>query len=136
MLFHKHSPNKMDGFTLVELTIVIILVSVVSITTFTFFNTTIKRYFPLHEEGLAFSELSASSQRVAKVLRGLTDITAADSDGITCYAYFAPQDTYVSLIKYYKSNGSLLADVTPMTSNPPVGTPITASKKLSLLYKR
>jgi prepilin-type N-terminal cleavage/methylation domain-containing protein len=129
MLQIKHPPKSQCGFTLVELTTVIILLSIVSISTFTLINTTIKRYFPLHEEGLAFTELSYGSQRVAKVLRGLTDITQADSNGITCYTYFAPQDNYVSLVKYYKSGGSLIVEVTPMTANPPIGTPITASKK-------
>ncbi len=123
---HKHNQT---GFTLAELTVVIVLVSIISISTFTFFNSAIKRYFPLHEEGLAFSELSYGSQRVAKVLRGLTDITQASADGITLYSYFAPQDTYVSLVQYYKQNGSLKVDVTPMTANPPIGTPITANKK-------
>ena len=118
-----------SGFTLAELTVVIVLVSIISISTFTFFNSALKRYLPLHEEGLAFSELSYGSQRIAKVLRGLTDITAASADGITCYTYFAPQDAYVSLVEYYKDNGSLKVDVTPMTANPPIGTPITASKK-------
>lgn len=117
------------GFTLAELTVVIVLVSIISISAFTFFNSSLKRYLPLHEEGLAFTELSYGSQRIAKVLRGLTDITAASADGITCYTYFAPQDSYVSLVQYYKSSGSLMVDVTPMTANPPIGTPITASKK-------
>lgn len=124
-----YNRKNQHGFTLSELTVVIVLIAIVSITAFTLINTTIKRYFPLHEEGLAFTELSYGSQRVAKVLRGLTDISQADSDGITCYTYFAPQDEYVSLVQYYKSNGSLKVDVTPMTANPPIGTPITANKK-------
>jgi len=117
------------GFTLVEMLVVMAIAGLASVTLFTFANTAIKRYFPLHEEGLAFSEMSIGAQRIASVVRGLTDINAATSDNLDIYAYFSPQDVYVSQISYYKSNGKLLADITPMTANPPIGIPIIASKK-------
>ena len=78
-----------------------------------------------------FSEMAEQSQRVVQVLRGLTDIVSESDNDITAYAYFSPADTYVSLVHYYLSADSkkLMVDVTPMTSNPPIGTPITAQKK-------
>lgn len=98
---------------------------------YTFFKTNFFTYLNLQKDATGFTELASQSQRVGNVLRGLTDIQAAQDDEITLYGYFFPTDTYVSLITYYKSNDGtkLYADVTPMTSNPPIGTPITADKK-------
>jgi hypothetical protein len=96
-----------------------------------FFKTNLFTYLNLQKDATNFTDLAGQSQRVGNVLRGLTDITDAQDNEITLYGYFFPTDTYVSLIRYYKNTGGtqLLADVTPMTSNPPLGTPIAASKK-------
>lgn len=119
------------GFTLIELVVVITLIGIIGTASYTFFNTSTNQYLAIQQDGIVFGDLAAQSQRVAQVLRGLTDITTATSNDITIYAYFYPNDTYVSLIHYYKNAGgtSLFADVTPMTANPPIGTPITASLK-------
>jgi hypothetical protein len=52
---------------------------------------------------------------------------------LTIYAYFSPNDTYVSLVHYYVSGSTLLADTTHMTANPPIGNPITSSKVTSTI---
>lgn len=129
------------GFTLVEVLVTMLLVGIISTTAFTFFNTSFNQYLALQQDGMVFGDLAQSSQRIAQVLRGLTNITAASADGMTIYAYFYPNDTYVSLINYYKNadGTALYADVTPMTANPPNGTPIAANKKtytiIGSLYK-
>jgi hypothetical protein len=71
------------------------------------------------------------SQRIGKVLRGLTDVTQATNTEITVYAYFSPNDAYVSLIHYYKNAAGtkMFADVTPMSADPPNGTLLTAQEK-------
>ena len=123
--------SKSGGYTLVELTIGIFLIGVITTTFFTFANTSVNQYVSLHKDSILFADLATQSQRIANVLRGLTDITAADANSITVYAYFAPNDTYVSKINYYKNQEGtkLFADVTDMTANPPTGTEIPASKK-------
>ncbi|MDB5183014.1 MAG: hypothetical protein JWO47_798 [Candidatus Saccharibacteria bacterium] len=124
-------PNNSKGFTLIELMISIAVISVLSTTFFTFFNTTISQYLSLHRDSLAFADLATQSQRIGNVVRGVTDITLANDNELTAYAYFAPSDTYVSIVHYYltNSNTKLLADVTHMTANPPIGTPISSSLK-------
>lgn len=119
------------GFTLVELMIVIVLIGIVGTTFFVFFNDSLSQYLALQKDGTAFTGLASQSQRLANVLRGLTDITSESANEITCYAYFAPNDTYTSQIHYYLSSDGkkLLADVTPMTANPPIGTLITSQTK-------
>lgn len=127
----KPALTNQEGFTLTELIIALAIISVISIGVFAFFGTSLKSYFKLQEDSLAISDVAANSQRIANVVRGATDITIANNSNISMYSYFSPYDQYVSLIKYYPdaTGTKLLADVTRMTSNPPLGTLITDSVK-------
>ncbi|HKX72513.1 MAG TPA: prepilin-type N-terminal cleavage/methylation domain-containing protein [Candidatus Saccharimonadales bacterium] len=120
-----------QGFSLAEFVIGLSIIGILIVVAYPFFNTTLRQFFVLEQEGLMFSQLSMQSQRLAKVLRGATDITQATNTEVTVYAYFAPNDTYVSLIHYYKNAAGtkLLADITPMTANPPTGTLLTAQQR-------
>lgn len=120
-----------SGFTIVEVIVTLLLVSIVTTIMITFSNTSVSQYLGLQQDGVAFGDVATQTQRVATVLRGLTDISTATGSDLSIYAYFFPSDTYVSQVHYYKSadNTKLLADVTPMTANPPNGTLITSSKK-------
>jgi hypothetical protein len=113
------------------MTIVIVLIGIIVVPSYTFFNTSFNQYLSLQTEGSSFTDLATQSQRLANVLRGATDIMTATADEVDCYAYFAPSDAYVSRIRYYKAAGNtkLLADVTRMTGNPPSGAPIADSKE-------
>lgn len=119
------------GFTLIEVIVAMVLMGIMSATAFLFFNNTFSQYFALQKDGSNFTDLAAQSQRIANVLRGLTDIVSETSNDLVVYAYFSPSDTYTSQIHYYENaNGTmLLADVTRMTANPPIGTLITTSTK-------
>lgn len=118
-----------SGFTLVELTVVIVMIGIIIVPAYTFFNTSFSQYISLQKEGSGLSDLTTQSQRIATVLRGVTAINSASADSIDCYAYFAPSDNYVSRIRYYKNAGNtqMFADVTRMTSNPPIGTEVPDS---------
>ncbi|HET9412089.1 MAG TPA: prepilin-type N-terminal cleavage/methylation domain-containing protein [Candidatus Saccharimonadales bacterium] len=120
-----------SGFSLAEFVIGLAILGILIVVAYPFFNTTLKQFFTLEQEGLTFSQLSMQSHRIAKVLRGATDITQAQNTETTVYAYFAPNDAYVSLIRYYKNvaGTKLLADVTPMSANPPNGTLLDAQKR-------
>ncbi len=120
-----------SGFSLVELLVVISLVGIIVVTFSSFFTNYLILYSKYQQDSLAFSEMAQQSQRVVQVLRGLTDIVSESDNDITAYAYFSPADTYVSLVHYYLSADSkkLMVDVTPMSANPPIGSPITAQKK-------
>lgn len=131
MLAHKKDSTTQSGFTLTELIISISIIGVIAGGVYGFFGTSIKSYFKLQEDSLAMSDVAANSQRIANVIRGTTDITVASNSSVSMYSYFSPYDQYVSLIKYYPdgTGKKLLADVTRMTSNPPVGTLISGSLK-------
>jgi prepilin-type N-terminal cleavage/methylation domain-containing protein len=132
-LSHHNRPlaTAQRGFTLIELLIVMVITLIVVAAFYTFFKTSLFTYLNLQRDATHFTELAAKSHRISNVVRGLTDITVAQAEEMTVYAYFYPTDTYVSLIHYYKNAGGtgLFADVTPMTANPPIGTPITADMK-------
>ena len=120
-----------DGFTIVELSMVMILIAIISTATYTFINTSTSQYLALQQDGIVFGDLAFQSQRIAQVVRGLTDISQASADEITMYAYFYPKDSYASLVRYYSDSTktNFYADVTTMTANPPIGTPIASTKK-------
>lgn len=85
-------------------------------------------YYGLQSDSINSIQMTEEIERIASVLRGLTDIVSATPNNLSAYAYFSPNDTYVSLINYYvnAAGNEVLATVTPMTSNPPNGTPITS----------
>ena len=123
--------NNQSGFSIVELLVVISLIGILSTIVFASFNSSINQYFSLQREGTNFTDLAGQSNRIANVLRGLYDIEAANQNEIVVYAYFFPNDQYASKVHYYKNtaNTKLYADVTPMTANPPIGTPISSKIK-------
>lgn len=126
-----------SGITLVELMIVVAITGIISSTVYLFFNNSIVQYLHLQKDGSSFGELNLECQRIANVLRGLTDIASASSNDLQVYAYFSPSDTYVSQIHYYENSNKtqLLADVTQMTADPPVGTPIVSTKKTYVIIE-
>jgi prepilin-type N-terminal cleavage/methylation domain-containing protein len=123
--------NKQAGFSLVELLVVIALVGVIFASFATFFMNYLGLYSRYQKDASNFTELASQSQRVSQVLRGVTDLVTVDANELVGYAYFAPIDIYTSQVRYYLSadKKQLLVDVTPMTSNPPYGTLLTAQKK-------
>lgn len=120
-----------QGFTLIELMVVIAVAAIITISFSVFFNNYLNFYARYQRDSTNFTALARQSQRVANVLRGVTDITSADNNDLVAYAYFSPGDVYVSQIHYYlnASATALMADVTPMTANPPTGALITSKLK-------
>ncbi len=120
-----------SGFTIVELVVVIVLVGIIFTGIYAFFNTSFSQYMGLQQDSSTYNDLAYQSQRVATVVRTATEITSANQNDLTMYAYFWPNDAYVSKVRYYLGAGNtkLFADVTPMSANPPLGTPISAQLK-------
>jgi len=116
------------GFTLVELLVTVSLVAIIFATFASFFTNYLILYSKYQTDAADFTELAGQSQRIADVLRGVTDITNPGANTLTVYAYFSPNDTYVSQVSYFLSSSGkqLMATITPMTANPPTGTLITS----------
>ncbi|MEK7594308.1 MAG: prepilin-type N-terminal cleavage/methylation domain-containing protein [Patescibacteria group bacterium] len=132
-MLSRKKPTTKDskGFTLVELLVVFSLVAILFVSFGSFFTNYLYLYFGYQKDANSFSEIANQATRISDVMRGITDITSETSTDLNAYAYFAPTDTYVSVVRYYLSadGKSVMVDVTPMTSNPPNGTVITAAKK-------
>ena len=125
--------NKSSGFTLLELIVTIALIGIFSTIFLIVFKSTLFSYLDLQKQASSFGQMSNEASRIATVLRGATSVRAAADNDLTVYAYFYPSDNYVSQVRYYvaATNGQkqLIAELTPMTANPPVGTLDTAKSK-------
>ncbi len=131
-MFHHKLLKSTAGFTLVELMIVIVVIGVLFATFAEFFDNNLILFLNQQQNSMNLTELQAESQRIADVLRGATDIVSDEPNQLSVYAYFSFTNQYVSLVNYYlnSSKTQLLASVTPMTANPPIGTPITSQTKV------
>jgi hypothetical protein len=109
---------------------VILVSSLIGIVVFGVANNTFNQYFSLQKDSVQFGDLALQSQKIAGVLRGISNIDSVDNNDLNVYAYFSPNDTFVSLVHYYLNTPktTLYADVTHMTANPPNGSLITSSK--------
>ncbi len=112
--------------------IVIVVIGVLFATFAEFFDNNLILFLNQQQNSMNLTELQAESQRIADVLRGATDIVSDEPNQLSVYAYFSFTNQYVSLVNYYlnSSKTQLLASVTPMTANPPIGTPITSQTKV------
>ncbi len=123
--------NNQTGFSLIELLIVMVVVGVMFTTFASFFTNYLILYSQYQKDGGNFTELASQSQRMAQVIRGATDLVSVEADELVAYTYFSPGDAFTSQIRYYlnPAKTQLLADVTPMDGNPPVGNLLTAQMK-------
>lgn len=125
--------NDEAGFTLTELLITLILVTLVGITFLTIFRSSLSNFVNMQGDASSSVQLNTQANRIGMVLRGVTGITSASANDLVVYSYFYPSDTYVSLLHYYlQTSGGytkVMADLTPMSANPPIGTPLTAKKR-------
>ena len=92
------STNCQKGFTIFELLVVFVVLGIIAGSTVIFLGNAYRQFFALQEDSSIHAELSIQSQRIAKVVRGTTDVVAAANNDLSVYAYFSPNDTYVSLI--------------------------------------
>jgi prepilin-type N-terminal cleavage/methylation domain-containing protein len=127
------SQARSAGFTLIELLVGISLMEVIGTTFLVLFKSSIFNYLNLQSDATATTQINTQAMRVATVMRGVTGISSVASNDIVIYSYFYPSDSYVSLVHYYvQTSGSIktvLADVTPMDANPPIGSLITSKQK-------
>ncbi|QQS17841.1 prepilin-type N-terminal cleavage/methylation domain-containing protein [Candidatus Saccharibacteria bacterium] len=127
-----HKEQNQNGFTILELLIVMMMIGILSTIFFVVFKSTLVSYLDLQRQASSFGQLSNQAERIANVLRGTTSISSASDNDLTVYSYFYPSDAYVSQVRYYVVSGAttkLYADLTPMSANPPVGTLQNDKKK-------
>lgn len=123
--------NNQKGFTVTELIMVVATAALLVAALVGFFNGNINQYFKLQADGLAYSEITQNSQRIAKVIRGLKYIEVAEPDRLVGYSYFAPSEQYTSKITYELVDNStkIQATVIPMTADYPLGSLISGQTR-------
>ncbi len=123
------------GFTISEMVIVISLLSIVAILFANFFSDNYKSYIQLQQNTVRVNTLSSASQRIARVLRGLTTISTAEPTDITGYAYFTPRDTTLSRVRYYfdGSSNSIKVSVIPASGTAPNYVYNSASERVTTI---
>ena len=132
MYFHKVQ----KGFTIVELVLVTAVTSIIMVLLYSVFVGSFNNYLAMQTDAVKFNDLSSQTQRIARILRGTTDVLQATPTSVTVYAYFSPRDNVVSKVRYYVSGSQIKADITPMSSAPPIGTPQTAQMKTYVIVER
>lgn len=100
------------GYSLVELLVVITLTTLIAVPLVVFSYKGLTSYEFLQAQSNTSTELSGLSQRMAKVIRGSTNILDAQANTLTLYGYFSPADTEVKKIRYFISGTNLNIGVT------------------------
>lgn len=121
------------GFTIAEMVIVISLVAIVSIIFANFFSDNFKAYLQLQQTTVKINTLNSSSQRIARVLRGMTTITNASDNTISGFAYFTPRDSTLSKVRYFfdAPSSTIKVGVTPASGSAPNYTYNPTSEKIT-----
>lgn len=88
------------GFSMIELLIVAVVLGIMSGVIFVFFNTSIVSFFRIQESAILTSNQTSAIYRMGQVIRSATRITEATDSAITMYAYFSPQDSTLSQVRY------------------------------------
>jgi prepilin-type N-terminal cleavage/methylation domain-containing protein len=119
------------GYTLIELLIVITLTSMIAVPLVIFSYKGLSSYEFLQAQSNTSTELSTLSQRMGKVIRGATTIIDAQSNTLTIYGYFSPQDTMVKKIRYFISGTNLNIGVTSPSGTAPNYTYLAADETVT-----
>lgn len=94
------------GYSMVELLISALIVGIMSGTLFIFFGSAFNNFFKIQESSIMVNDKTRTLYRIAQVIRSGTTIAEATADNLTIYAYFSPQDTTLSQVRYYYSSAS------------------------------
>jgi Tfp pilus assembly protein PilE len=96
--------NKQAGFSMVELLIATIVVGFVGGALALFFSATVEDFFRIEETSISVNDKTRGMYRIAQVVRTGTTISEASANSLTIYAYFSPQDSVLSKVRYYYSS--------------------------------
>jgi prepilin-type N-terminal cleavage/methylation domain-containing protein len=121
--------NHQSGYTLLELLITMTIIGILGLSIMNFTIQVMKGYKYVSLQSTTAVDLSNTLDRVSKVIRGSTDVVDAQTNSLTIYAYFLPNDAVVDKIKYYSSGTNLFADVTPPSGTAPSYTYSAADTK-------
>lgn len=91
------------GFSMVELLISAVVLGIMSGAIYLFFGPTVSSFFKIQKTSIDINDKTTAMYRIAQVLRTGTTISEATGTSLTIYAYFSPQDSVLSKVRYYYS---------------------------------
>jgi prepilin-type N-terminal cleavage/methylation domain-containing protein len=109
--------RRQGGYSLIELLVVIVITTAIAVPLGTFAIRGLRSYTFIQAQSDTSTELNILANRIAKVVRGVTSVDTAQSNTLTVYGYFSPQDTVIKKIRYFISGTNLNIGVTT-----PIGT--------------
>ena len=121
------------GFTLLELVLSAALFGIVVLGVGNLSVNALNTYAYLQAQSNSAADLTNVIGRVSKVVRGTTGIIDAQTNTLTIYAYFSPNDAVVDKVRYFVSGTTLQVGVTPPSGSGPVYTYLAANEKLTTL---
>jgi len=131
----RNTVSKTEGFTIVELMVSISLIGSIIVVFSIFFTSNYQGYLNLQLGTMRLADTSNGLQRTARVLRGVTTITDAQSKSLTGFAYFTPRDETLSKVRYFYDAGQrkLRVGVIPATGSAPNYTYNEADEQLTTI---
>ena len=126
------------GFSMVELLISAVVLGIMSGAIYLFFGPTVSSFFKIQETSIDINDKTTAMYRIAQVLRTGTTISEATSTSLTIYAYFSPQDSVLSKVRYYYSHTdkTLKVDRIRAVGTAPNYTYPTANTETKLLLNK
>ena len=122
LMSRHNSPLSQAGYSLLELIVSMVIIGGITVPLSTFIINGMKSYQFLQAQSDTSTELGSLSNRISRVVRGTTGIIDAQTNTLTIYAYFSPQDTVVKKVRYFISGSNLNIGVTPPTGIAPTFT--------------
>ena len=108
-----------NGFTLLELLMVVVITSMMIVAIGTFSVNIINNYQYSEAQVGSSNDILNIMDRMTKVVRGTTKLVTTGSTSLTFYGYFSPRDSVPDLITYSVSATSLQSSDTVATGTGP-----------------
>jgi prepilin-type N-terminal cleavage/methylation domain-containing protein len=126
------SPRKYeDGYSLLELLVVIVITGMIALPLSTFFIKGLSSFQFIQVQSDTALELQTLTDRVAKVVRGVTNVDTASPNTLIVYGYFSPQDTVIKKIRYFVNGTNLNIGVTPPSGTAPNYTYLSSDEVIT-----
>ncbi len=107
------------GFTVIEMVIAAAVLGVIAVIAGNLITSSMNTYQYLFIQSNNAADLTNVIDRVSKVVRGATSVVTAQSNTLTIYAYFSPNDNVVDQVTYFVSGNNLEVTVIPPSGTAP-----------------
>ncbi len=125
--------GRQSGFTLIEVILSMAVFGMILILLGRVTAAGLTKYQYLQYQANGAADLGTLLDRAARVLRGATQVVDAQTNSVTVYAYFSPQDAVVKKVRYFTTGNTLKAGVTPPSGSAPNYTYNPANEVITTL---